>query len=167
MTKTAYLLDKAMRLNHLKSDYKLALVMGVSQSTIANYRTGKTVPESHIVAKICELTDDDSALIAVEFEAAKAKTPESRRIWETVYKRMQAGFANVEMLALIAIISIAAYALPVGAMAAFGTQSADSSLYIMLSAVCRLAYKCTVHFWVFVKFCKVQQYVPRFTHTAA
>lgn len=47
----AALLDKAKVMHKLPSDYKLALVLGVSFSTPANYRTGKTLPDARVIAE--------------------------------------------------------------------------------------------------------------------
>lgn len=62
------LLDKAIFVHSLSSDYKLALVMGISQSSLISYRHGKTLPDARIISKLCDLTGDDPALIAAEIE---------------------------------------------------------------------------------------------------
>jgi transcriptional regulator with XRE-family HTH domain len=87
---TSDLLDKAKVIHNLPSDYKLALVMGISHSALTNYRQGKTLPDARIIQLICELTGDDPALIAVQIEAQRAKTSEARSLWDLVAKRLQA-----------------------------------------------------------------------------
>lgn len=83
------LLDKAKVVHRLPSDYKLALVMGVQQATLANYRQGKTLPDARVIRLICDLTGDDPALLLAEVEAERAKTDEARALWLEVVKRLR------------------------------------------------------------------------------
>lgn len=85
----AALLDKAKVIHKLPSDYKLALVLGVSFSTPANYRTGKTLPDARVISKICALTGDDPALLLAQIEAERAKTDDARALWREVVQRLQ------------------------------------------------------------------------------
>lgn len=130
---TAALLDKAKAMHRLASDYKLALVMGVSQSSLRSYRDQITLPDAGVVTKICALTDDDPALIALEFEAARARTPEARQLWVSIAQRLQSGFANVQMLVFLAIGSIAAYALFHWVAIYFLVNSVFQSVYYVKS----------------------------------
>jgi len=130
---TAALLDKAKKIHHLRSDYKLALVMGVSHSSLRSYRQGITLPDAGVVTKICDLTDDDSALIALQFEAERARTPEARQLWQNIALRLQSGFANVKMLAVLAIVAIAAGAMPAWAAIYFAANVAVQSVYYVNS----------------------------------
>lgn len=95
----ARLLDKAKTVHRLSSDYKLALVMGVSPSSLAHYRTGKTLPDSRVIAILCRLTGDDPALIAAEVEEMRATSDEARELWRSVAflisQARAAGFAGV------------------------------------------------------------------------
>ena len=92
-TKIAILLDKAKVMHRLPSDYKLALVMGVQQTTLGNYRTGKTLPDARVITLICDLTGDDAALLAAEIEAERAKTDEARALWQNIARRLSLGAA--------------------------------------------------------------------------
>lgn len=84
----AALLDKAKLIHRLPSDYKLALVMGVKQTTLANYRQGKTLPDARVIRLICDLTGDDAALLAAEIEAQRAPTEDARALWRQVVERL-------------------------------------------------------------------------------
>ncbi len=90
----AALIDKAKVMHRLSSDYKLALVMGISHVTLLSYRQGKTLPDTRVIAKICELTGDDPALMAVQIEEQRAKTDEARALWHQVAERLQAAAAT-------------------------------------------------------------------------
>lgn len=95
----ASLLDKAKTVHRLPSDYKLALVMGVSHRSLASYREGKTLPDSRVIAILCSLTGDDPALIAAEVEEMRATSDEARELWRSVAflvsQARKAGFAGV------------------------------------------------------------------------
>jgi transcriptional regulator with XRE-family HTH domain len=82
------LLDKAKLIHSLPSDYKLALVLGVSFSSIGNYRHGKTLPDARVISLLCDLTGDDPALVLVQVEAERAKTDEARSLWASVFERL-------------------------------------------------------------------------------
>lgn len=90
----AALLDKAKVLHRLSSDYKLALVMGVKPTTLANYRNGKTLPDARVIGLICDLTGDDAAILAAEIEEQRANTDEARALWHQVAQRLQAAAAT-------------------------------------------------------------------------
>jgi transcriptional regulator with XRE-family HTH domain len=98
------LLDKAIVIHKLSSDYKLALVMGVSHNTLSSYRNGKTLPDARVISKICALTGDDPALLLAEIEAERAKTDEARTLWLQVVQRLQAGIAA----AIFAVVTLGA-----------------------------------------------------------
>lgn len=89
----AALLEKAKVIHSLPSDYKLALVMGISHSALTSYRQGKTLPDARVISLICDLTGDDRALLAAQIEEQRAKTDEARNLWHLVAQRLQAGAA--------------------------------------------------------------------------
>lgn len=85
----AALLDKAKVMHKLPSDYKLALVMGVNLTTLANYRNAKTLPDARIIQQICTLTGDDPAVLLAEIELMRAKDEASRDLWRQVAARLR------------------------------------------------------------------------------
>lgn len=93
MVNITALLDKAKDIHSLKSDYKLALVMGIQQSSLRNYRTGKTLPDERVITKICTLTGDDPDLLMAEIELDRAKTDEARALWGSIARRLAAAAA--------------------------------------------------------------------------
>lgn len=93
MVNIAALLDKAKVIHSLKSDYKLAIVLGVSQTAVIYYRQGKTLPDARSITKICQLTGDDPDILTAEIEAQRAKTDEARDRWTSIAKRLSAAAA--------------------------------------------------------------------------
>jgi len=93
MVNISALLDKAKVIHSLKSDYKLALVMGISQTALIYYRQGKSLPDARVISKLCDLTGDDPAILLAEIEAHRAKTDEARALWTDIAKRLAAAAA--------------------------------------------------------------------------
>lgn len=120
----AALLDKAKVIHKLSSDYKLALVMNVRQTTLTNYRQGKTLPDARVIGLICELTGDDPALVAVEVEEMRATTDEARSLWHMVAERLQAG-AAAAIFSVVVLLGFGV-ALPYDAHASQVTDSGTS-----------------------------------------
>lgn len=103
MENIAKLLDKAKVIHKLPSDYKLALVMGVKQTTLKNYRDGVTLPDARVITLICGLTGDDPALLAARIEVERAKTDEAKALWSDIAKRLAvaaaAGIVSASVIA--------------------------------------------------------------------
>lgn len=118
------LLNQVRQKHDLKSDYKLALYLGLREQSIGNYRHERTLPDAAACAKIAAALDMDADVLTVQIEAQRAKTVEARQLWERVAQRLQMGFANVGILALLAMISIAADTIPAWAAIYFASFSA-------------------------------------------
>lgn len=123
------LLDAIKEKHGLKSDYKLALFLGVREQSIGNYRHERTLPDASASAKIAAALDMDADLLTVQIEAMRAKTDDARQLWQRVAQRLQMGFANVKMLALVAMFSVAAAALPAWVALYFAVSSVGASVY--------------------------------------
>lgn len=100
----AALLDKAKVMHRLSSDYKLALVMGVSHKSLSSYRHGMTLPDARVIALLCELTGDDPAVILAEVEEQRAATPEAKALWHTMALRLQQAAAAGVFSVLAAVV---------------------------------------------------------------
>lgn len=130
------LLDRAKLIHKLPSDYKLALVMGIGHASLKNYRDGKTLPDSRVITKICELTGDDPYMLAVQIEAERAKTAEAKTLWAGIALRLQTGAATMASMALTFALSLV-FTLGAGvsdAQAAPSKTSTSHCLYIMYSS---------------------------------
>jgi len=93
---TVQFLD-AVRVRHnLTSDYQLAKFLGVHQTTVSNYRTGRSLMDEAMCLKIAAalgLGDPGEVLVAIAHE--REKRPEVKRAWERVAKRLAASTAAV------------------------------------------------------------------------
>lgn len=125
----AALLDKAKVIHSLSSDYKLALVMGVSHRSLASYRHGMTLPDARVISKLCALTGDDAAVMAAEIEAQRATTEDARALWRQVVQRLQSTL-HAAIFAVLAGVVLAG-SFPSGAQAAQSLAGQLNPLYIV------------------------------------
>ena len=111
MFEIATTLDRARIAQGLRSDYKLALVAGISHASLTSYRKGKTLPDVRVISKLAQLTGEDPSLMTAHVEFARAKNDEERTIWSDIAARLklttktaQAGFSTVASMAAIIVV---------------------------------------------------------------
>lgn len=125
MFSIANLLERAKAHGNIESDYRLALVIGITHSAMTHYRQGRSLPNEKVIAQLCALSGDDPGVMAAQIQASRSKTPEAKSMWLSVAARL-AGRAKVDILPiLIAICLIAASALPARASAALTAKAWD------------------------------------------
>jgi hypothetical protein len=134
MRTISQVLDRAREVQKVPSDYKLGLCLGIGGNSLSNYRTGKSLPDEKAAAKLASAIGEKPDLLLVEIQAQRVKDPDARAMWENLAKRLQAGFADVSILMTVAMVSIAALALP-HLLALFSSCLASNGLYIMLSNI--------------------------------
>lgn len=119
------ILDRAKVMHSLPSDYKLALVMGISHNSLASYRAGKTLPDARVLVKLCELSGDDPALMLAEIEEQRAKSEEARALWHQIAQRLQSTLHAAVLAVLVSVVGVAG--LPMGeAQAHAGNENFSS-----------------------------------------
>lgn len=159
----AALLDKAQVIHRLPSDYKLALVMGISHSSLTSYRQGKTLPDARVISKLCELTGDDAAVLLAQIEEKRAKTDEARTLWHMVAQRLQAG-AAAAIFSVLFVLGFGA-GLPMDAHASAPTFKNFSS-YTSWNLPAMLRRWCSPLVWYFRALFSGFTHVPRTSSTA-
>ena len=83
------LLARAKEFAGVKSDYKLARAIGVTHASISTWRKGRSLPSDAAIVKLCELSGDDAGILCVQLAAFRAPDEASRRLWESVEKRLK------------------------------------------------------------------------------
>ena len=156
-------LDRVKKVQKLKSDYKLSLTVGIGESSLHAYRNRGTLPDEINCKKLADAAGDDPALLVVEMQAQRAKSEEARAIWLSIAKRLQTGFSNVKLLAVLAMIAIASIALPAWAGIYFVSNAAVQSVYYVKSIIGVIYSRLTRN----VKVCKAGFHVPRTPYPAA
>jgi len=131
-------LDRAKRVQKVTSDYKLSLCVGIGESSLFAYRNKGVLPDEINCIKLANAMGEDPALLTVEMQAQRAKTDEARGVWLSIARRLQSGVANVLLMAVIAIVSVAASALPAWASGSTASKSVASSVYYVNQGMDRL-----------------------------
>ena len=132
MFSIAELLDRAKAGGNIESDYRLAKVIGITHSTMSGYRAGKSKPDARVLEQLCALSGDDLAVLSAQMQAERERTPEGRKVWLMIAKRLAGGASTAILSVLFAISLIAGGAVDARAGGLDGAQSVKvKSLYIV------------------------------------
>lgn len=83
----------ALRNRYECSDYALREKIGVTQTAISSYRTGKTHFDDAVSLKVAELLDLEPGYVLSCIHAERTKRPEVKAVWEKMAKSLAAGIA--------------------------------------------------------------------------
>jgi transcriptional regulator with XRE-family HTH domain len=103
-TTTEYLDEAKARLN-LPSDYALAKAIGATRQAISNYRNGKTAFDDTTALKVAELLEVDPAIVVSAAHAERARKPEEKAVWASIYERLSKGLPVVLMATCAGLMS--------------------------------------------------------------
>ena len=129
MFSVAELLDRAKARGQIDSDYRLAKVIGITQSAVSNYRAQKTMPDARVLEQLCALSGDDVAVVMAEIQAQRERTPEGRNMWLMVAKRLAGGAHTAILSVLAAMVFVASSVMPTRAEAALLQKIENSTSY--------------------------------------
>jgi transcriptional regulator with XRE-family HTH domain len=90
MKSTIELLDIARAQNGGCSDYRLAKLLGIPNSGIANWRSGRNLPANPVAMRLAELCGLDPAEVVCWVNLERAATPEERETWNLLLSRVHA-----------------------------------------------------------------------------
>jgi predicted transcriptional regulator len=107
MQTTKQLLDRAKKAQGIESDYKLSQVLGVVQSAVTNWRSGRSSPDDVIAAKLAEMAGQDPLSVIAELHAARAKTPDAKQLWMRMATQLRHAVAGVMMACGVAMLLLA------------------------------------------------------------
>lgn len=65
----------------IESDYALAKALNVAQSSISNYRTGRSRIDDDVALSIAEILGIEPIVVIAAANAERAKTPEQKARW--------------------------------------------------------------------------------------
>lgn len=122
-------LDQAKKAQKVGSYYKLALCLGIGETSLTNYRSGRSLPDEKTCEKLSFALGEDPIILMVEIQAQRTKDDSARAKWAALAKRLQMGVSSVLFSCVLAIVSIAASALPVSAKADFASISSGPTVY--------------------------------------
>jgi hypothetical protein len=140
MFSVSQLLDSAKEKGNIESDYRLAKVIGITQSAVSSYRMKKSMPDARVLEQLCALSGDDVAVVMAEVQAARERTPEGRNMWLLVAKRL-AGGASTAILSVLFVLGFSG--LPSSPPTVAGDQAPQTArvnfLYIVSIALLSVA----------------------------
>lgn len=74
-------LDAVKQRRNITSDYALAKVLGVAQSTVIGYRSGRRIIDDEVCLTISQILNIEPLTVIATANAERAKTPEMRARW--------------------------------------------------------------------------------------
>lgn len=95
MKDTNQYLDAIKAKHGLTSDYQLAKLMGIRQSTISGYRAGRSHFDDLMALKVAELLGIQPIEVIAAANVARAKTTEVRKVWIDTFTRFAANFEGL------------------------------------------------------------------------
>lgn len=133
MQTTKQLLDRAKKAQNIESDYKLAQSLGVVQSAVTHWRSGRSSPDDVIAARLAEMAGQDPLSVIAELHAARAKTPDAKQLWMRMAMQLRHAVAAVMMVCGVAMLVIAGSPSTAEASTGSAHNNSGSTLCIMLN----------------------------------
>lgn len=88
-------LDAVKAARQITSDYALAKVLGITQSTISGYRAGRSRIDDDVALTIAEILGVHPLQVIAAANAERAKTPEQRARWSGVMEKFSLSFNSL------------------------------------------------------------------------
>lgn len=79
----------------IESDYALAKRLGVAQSSVSNYRTGRSRIDDDVALTIAEILQINPLEVIAAANAERAKTPEQKARWTALMEKFSVSFRNL------------------------------------------------------------------------
>ena len=124
----------------IPSNYRLARVLGLPDTTLQRWNTGSNTPDDMTAARLAELAGLEPGAVVAAMHAQRAKAPEERALWQGIAAKLQRAAATVGAAVLALFITIG----PDGGVSLGGeasaapVNSAVPVLYIVRSSWRRL-----------------------------
>lgn len=103
MITTAELLAAAKARQGIPSNYRLARVLDVPESTVQRWNTGRGRPDDRYSAKLAELAGLDACEVVASINAERAEDGPMKEMWALMAKRLH-GHAHAAALAFMALV---------------------------------------------------------------
>jgi transcriptional regulator with XRE-family HTH domain len=79
----------------ITSDYALAKALGVSQPTVASYRSGNSRISDDVALTVAEILQLHPLQVIAAANAERAKTPQQKARWEGLMEKFSGSFRNL------------------------------------------------------------------------
>ncbi|SFQ18994.1 helix-turn-helix transcriptional regulator [Ralstonia sp. NFACC01] len=77
------------------SDYAVAKALRISRSAVSKYRNGQGSFDDETAMRIAEILGIDPAAVAAASHAERAKSPEVRQMWASIFDRLAVNFEDL------------------------------------------------------------------------
>ncbi|CBJ43113.1 helix-turn-helix domain-containing protein [Ralstonia solanacearum] len=127
-------LDQVVERRGLKNDTALAELLGVGQSAVSHYRTGRRTADNEVCLRLAQLLDMENPMpIIMAADMDRAERAGQRSLWEVFSPRMaHSGLAAI----LVALgLGVTNFVTPSPAEAAPLSHSQARPMFIMLNIV--------------------------------
>lgn len=91
---TLFFLNAVRALHGLGSDYQLAKFLGLPQTTISNYRTGRSLMTEGICLKIARALDLNPAIVLLSVAHEREKNPEVKQAYLDTLDKVRPGIES-------------------------------------------------------------------------
>lgn len=123
------ILDEAKKASNAASDSDLARKMGISQPTMAHYRSRRSTPDAYALMQLQKILKKDARELLAIIEAERAKDEKRREYWQDVKK----SFRTTSAATLATVALFLSIGQPNKADAAESYSNLSISMYIMSS----------------------------------
>ena len=94
------LLDLIKNKHDLKSDYKLAIYLGIVYGSVQNYRHGRSYPDERVCQILAQAAGVDADVLTAQVQAARSRNAETKSVWERIALRLQTAAATAAVSGL-------------------------------------------------------------------
>jgi transcriptional regulator with XRE-family HTH domain len=94
MKTTLDFLDDCKTALGIESDYALAKALGVAQSSVSNYRIGRSRIDDEVALTIANILQIEPIVVIAHANAERAKTEDQKARWLTLVEKFSVSFRN-------------------------------------------------------------------------
>ncbi|WP_431068126.1 DUF3693 domain-containing protein [Ralstonia holmesii] len=77
------------------SDYAVAKALGITRASVSRYRNGHGGFDDETALRVAQLLDIDPGAVAAASHAERAKNPEVRQMWASIFDRFAVNFEDL------------------------------------------------------------------------
>lgn len=93
MKSTVQYLDAVRERLGLPSDYATAKALGVTRAAVSSYRTGRTIPDDLVCARIADALGVEPMEVIAAINYQRAKSEDARQLWESIWGKAAGAIA--------------------------------------------------------------------------
>lgn len=103
MLTTAELMAAAKARAGIPSNYRLAKVLGVTETTVMRWNTGRSTPDDEPARRLAELAELDAGFVVASIRAEREKSGPMFDVWSKVAERLKGGAVGAGVCLLVGL----------------------------------------------------------------